>query len=147
MEVTVDSQLPKPSRRKDPGEQVAEAGHEAVLDVIVNLGVEQAKGALVEAEVQQEPDDHGGQEDDGTGFHHVAAHALPHGKQHVLHRGQVVLGKLHDEGGHLAGEGAELLQDDAGQDDGEQSQEVEDGGDPPGGPRSRRRPERRRRAR
>ena len=44
----------------------------------------------------------------------------------------MVLGKLHDEGGDLAGEGAELLQDNAGQDDGEQPQEVEDGRDPPG---------------
>ena len=120
-------------RREDPGQQVAEASHEAVLHVVGRLGVKQAEAFARIAEVHEEPDDDRGQEDDGTCFDDVALHALPHREQDVLHARHMVLRKLHDERRGLAGEELGLFQHDAGDDNRDDAHEVEHRGDIPGG--------------
>ena len=55
----------------------------------------------------------------------------PRGQKDRLHRGQVVRGKLHDERGRLAREHLGLLEHDAGDDDGDDAEEVEHRRDPP----------------
>ena len=69
-------------RREDPGKQVAQARHQAVVHVVVGSSASSRAEARARiAEVHEEPDDDGGQEDDGTGLDDVALHALPHGQQ------------------------------------------------------------------
>ena len=120
-------------RRENPGQQVTETRHEAVLHVVGRLGIKQAEALARIAEVHEEPDDDGGQEDDGTCLDDVALHALPHREQDVLHARHVVLRKLHDKRRGLAGEELGLFQHDTGDDDRDDAHEVEHRGNIPGG--------------
>ena len=83
-----------------------------------------AEAAGRKAEILEEPDHAARHEDDGAGLDDERLAALPHVDQHALWRREVVLRKLHDEGGGVAREHPRLLEDDAREDDHEDAEEV-----------------------
>ena len=112
---------------EDPGDGIADDGQQGV--VVVLHGLEHAVHKTVALE---EPQDDGGDQDDGAGPLDEGPATLPGGPQHVAGGGGVVGGQLHDKGGGLAGKGLEFLQHDAGDDDRRHANEV-GGGSHPGG--------------
>src|SRR5699024_4447027 len=109
----------KAQGRKDGGDHPGDGGQQGGVGVL--HGAEYPVG---EAVALQEPQHHGGGQDDGAGPLDVGRAALPGGAQHVAPGGHVVGGQLHDEGGGVAGEGFGLFQDDAADDDGGDADEV-----------------------
>src|SRR5699024_1621747 len=88
----------KAQGRKDGGDHPGDGGQQGGVGVL--HGAEYPVG---EAVALQEPQHHGGGQDDGAGPLDVGRAALPGGAQHVAPGGHVVGGQLHDEGGGVAG--------------------------------------------
>ena len=87
------------------------------------------EGAVHNAEALEEPQHDRGQKDDGTGLLDEGPAALPSASENVADCGNVICGKLHNEGSGFACEGLGLLEHDSGDDDRRNADEVAGHGD------------------
>ena len=80
--------------------------------------------AVLKSECLQEPQDNGGDHDDGSGTLDEGPASFPGRTEHADHGRYMIGRKLHNEGSGFAGKCLEFLQHDTGQDNGGNTQEI-----------------------
>ena len=88
------------------------------------------EGTVYPAEEGSEPNEDGGQGDDGTSLLNEGPATFPHGAENIAHSRHMVCRQLHNERSRVAGEHLCLFQNDTGNNDRCHAQEVCAGCDP-----------------
>ena len=116
-----DGSLPvaEAQRSEDPSDFGCDSSQNGVV-----LILHHAKGAVLEAEALQEPQDDGSSQNDGTSTLDEGPAALPGSTEDVAPGRDVVCGQLHNKGSGVTCEELGLLQDDTRADDGSHADEV-----------------------